>query len=404
MGDSKKVQEICELLECAGCGACATICPVSAISMVSDNEGFQMPIISQSLCVGCGRCLRTCPIANPIASKEGSFYMAWNLDSSVLEKCSSGGVFDALASYVFERDGIVFGARINQKTGLLEHVGIERAAEIDDLRRSKYYQSSVGKAYNEALQQLKHGRWVLFTGTSCQVAGLLSMVGETALREKLLTMDVLCHGVTSKRVVDSYIECKENRLKSKVEGISFRRKRGDLGWAAGCGPTTLILSSSNGELREWTDDGVDGAGTFFAGYTRSLFLRESCYRCKYCSTARVSDFTAADFWGVEKERVGDWQHWHGVSILLFNTGKALALMDEIKSLMHVEAITPQEAIPRNGAFVRPAARPKFRDRVFEELQTKDFDTVMLDYYNKEVRRIKLRAWLKRCLGNQVFAS
>ena len=37
--------------------------------------------------------------------------------------------------------------------------------------------------------------------------------------------------------------------------------------------------------------------TYFVGFNSNIFLRESCYRCKYCGQERISDFTAADFWG-----------------------------------------------------------------------------------------------------------
>ena len=48
--------------ECCGCSACYAICPQRAISMVTDEIGFEYPIIEKEKCVGCGVCLQVCPI------------------------------------------------------------------------------------------------------------------------------------------------------------------------------------------------------------------------------------------------------------------------------------------------------------------------------------------------------
>ena len=40
--------------------------------------------------------------------------------------------------------------------------------------------------------------------------------------------------------------------------------------------------------------------TFFTAFNNNLILRESCYSCKYCGDERISDFTLAYHWGIEK--------------------------------------------------------------------------------------------------------
>lgn len=47
--------------ECCGCSACYAICPVSAISMVEDEEGFEYPCIDGKKCVRCYMCREVCP-------------------------------------------------------------------------------------------------------------------------------------------------------------------------------------------------------------------------------------------------------------------------------------------------------------------------------------------------------
>ncbi|MGN0319265.1 MAG: NADH-quinone oxidoreductase subunit I [Lachnospira sp.] len=48
--------------ECCGCTACFAICPMSAISMVEDEEGFEYPQIDEIKCVQCNQCIKVCPI------------------------------------------------------------------------------------------------------------------------------------------------------------------------------------------------------------------------------------------------------------------------------------------------------------------------------------------------------
>lgn len=399
MTEESKVQKICPSIDCAGCGACVAACSFKAISITEDAEGFFVPVISQTLCKGCRQCLKTCPVLNPVSAEKSNFNMAWHLDREVLERCSSGGVFDALATFVFDRGGVVFGAHLDQRKLELEHVCIDEIASLDSLRRSKYFQSRTDRAFVQVLQELLSGKWVLFTGTPCQIAGLLSYVGSGPIRDKLLTMDVLCHGVTNRRIVDSYIKCKEKKQGALAKAISFRSKRGKLGWAAGCGPTTIWFARGDEDWCVVVDKGADGAGSFFAGYNRNLFLRESCYQCKYCCTARISDFTAADFWGVDRKKVGDYQYKQGVSLLLTNTDRARELLEEISRYMHIEPIDEAEAIQKNGAFTRPPFRPELRNRVFADLNNRDFDSVVFGYYWKDILSKKAKNAVKRIIGD-----
>lgn len=50
-----------EKKECCGCTACYAICPKEAISMETDEEGFEYPQINESKCIQCYQCLGVCP-------------------------------------------------------------------------------------------------------------------------------------------------------------------------------------------------------------------------------------------------------------------------------------------------------------------------------------------------------
>lgn len=66
------------------------------------------------------------------------------------------------------------------------------------LRGSKYVQSYMGTVYRTVEQRLRDNRYVLFSGTPCQVAGLKAFLGKTY--DRLLTVDIICHGVPSSAI------------------------------------------------------------------------------------------------------------------------------------------------------------------------------------------------------------
>ena len=72
------------------------------------------------------------------------------------------------------------------------HIGVDKQIS-ERIQGSKYVQSNINTTYSEI--KLEEGRWVLFTGTPCQIAGLKSYLGKEY--NKLLTADIICHGVPS---------------------------------------------------------------------------------------------------------------------------------------------------------------------------------------------------------------
>lgn len=47
--------------DCCGCCACYAICPRNAISMQTDEEGFDYPMIHEDQCIRCYSCINVCP-------------------------------------------------------------------------------------------------------------------------------------------------------------------------------------------------------------------------------------------------------------------------------------------------------------------------------------------------------
>ena len=97
--------------KCCGCGACAQKCPKQCISMLEDEEGFLYPHVDVENCVNCHICEKVCPFLNIQEQCEPlDIFAAVNINESERIDSSSGGVFVALAKYILNEDGVVFGA------------------------------------------------------------------------------------------------------------------------------------------------------------------------------------------------------------------------------------------------------------------------------------------------------
>ena len=170
--------EIVKKNECCGCGSCVQKCHKQAISMVEDEEGFLYPQINNERCINCGLCSKVCPQLKKNKEIDNEYPKAFAMRSKnneELSKSSSGGIFSVIADYVFENDGVVFGAAYDDELNV-NHIKAESRKELEPLRSSKYVQSNIGETYKETETLLKEGRIVFFTGTPCQIAGLNSFL------------------------------------------------------------------------------------------------------------------------------------------------------------------------------------------------------------------------------------
>ena len=257
-------QYLCKSDSCTGCGSCARTCPKSCITMRENSEGFLHPVTDMEKCIHCGKCGKVCHVLLEVEKHEGNFYMCWNKSREILEKSSSGGIFTALATTVLERNGIVFGAYQDFQKRCVYHISIESEDELDKLRLSKYCQSDMNIACLEIADLLKTDTPVLFCGTACQVAGLLSYLQCSPAKTKLYllyTADVLCHGVTSQKIVNAFLKSKEHKAHKKIKHYYFRVKDTTVGWKSGGGTRMRLI---------YEDDTVSvaplGSDTFFMGF------------------------------------------------------------------------------------------------------------------------------------------
>lgn len=351
--------------KCSGCHACSSVCPKDCIKMVSDQEGFLYPLVDAENCVGCSLCEKVCPILVPssLADKvEPVTCAVKNKDNNIREKSSSGGVFTAIAEYILEQGGIVFGAAFNEDFNVL-HVKVDKKEDLEKLRGSKYVQSKIGYAFCETEEALNSGKSVLFTGTPCQIGGLKSFLKRDY--EKLYTQDLICHGVPSPSVWRKYLEYLQEKYRSKVIRVTFRNKVKS--WKK----YSISISFENGqELTEPFTENV-----YMKAFLRNLCLRPSCYDCKFKGVKRDSDITLADFWGVENI-LPQMDDDKGTSLVMIHSDKGKKLFQAISSKMQSCEVDAKMAIYENGSAMFSSTLPKTRGKFFARLGKVQFDKLV----------------------------
>ena len=285
--------------QCCGCSACANKCPKQAINMVPNHEGFLHPIVDAEKCVECGACEKACPGLNP-AYNENALKKACvmqNKDDVVRYQSTSGGAFTAIAEEIIRRGGIVFGAVMTEDLKVV-HDSVETIEGLAKFRNSKYVQSEIGDCYCKAKSFLNDGKWVCFSGTPCQINGLVQFLGKDY--EKLISVDVVCKSVPSPLVFQKYIEYKKGQ-EGNIADVVFRdKKRGFL-------YCTMAHYLSHEDRKNAKDVYRRGSESdeWLRMFLSGKISRHSCMTCSYQTAHRISDFTLGDIWETGNTKLDD---------------------------------------------------------------------------------------------------
>lgn len=321
--------------DCCGCTACESICGKNAIVLKADEEGFLYPDVNKAKCVDCHLCEKVCPI---ITRKNGvkeldsqHFYAVRHKDTDVLMNSSSGGAFSAFAKVVLDKGGIVYGATYDDNM-VVRHVGIEKIHDLWKLRGSKYVQSDIRGVFIEIKQFLVSGRFVLFSGTPCQVEGLKLFLRKP--HDKLLTIDVVCHAVTSPMLFKDYMVYLQERYRRNIVWLNMRDKLKN-GW------------NHHFTLRVWPKDKKSQVLrptyiSWLSVFGSEMASRPSCHKCLFTNLTRSGDITLADFWDDKKTRP-DVYSSEGTSLLIVNSNMGKLLLDSVKNNIMIWPISEKEA-------------------------------------------------------------
>lgn len=383
--------QIKDKADCCGCTACASICPKDAISMEPDVLGFKYPKIDLDKCINCGLCEKVCAFNEnydkSLNLDEPDVYAARHKNIHEIETSRSGAAFIAISDYVLENGGIVYGVGYKDHF-VVTHKRATTKEERNEFKGSKYVQSDLDGIFRQVKNDLKSGKTVLFSGTPCQTAGLNSFVGKK-LREKLILVDIVCHGVPSPYIWRDYISYLEKKEGAEINCVNFRDKQ-RYGW------------TDHKETYNFFNNKSKMGSKFTYLFYQHIMFRKSCGICYFTNTKRPSDITIADYWGWEKTDTEFNKDDKGVSLIFVNTEKGIEIFNTIKNCMNIIPVKLEDCLQPN--LQHPSViHPK--RMIFEyKYAEKGFEYVMKkfgkDSWKKKLHRVlgRIKRKIKQTLG------
>ncbi len=231
---------------------------------------------------------------------EQKFYTASHKLDDIIKNSSSGGAFTAITDAWFKIYGdkaVIYGSVMDENLKA-RHIRAVDYETRDKMRGSKYIESDISGINAQVEADLKNGLYVVFSGTPCQISGLNTYLKNKniEIKDNLLTVEVLCHGVAEEVFYKDYIGYLEERNKSKAVQCNFRLKK-----PSGSIQNMQIIFE-NGKKYTASSTKYDW---FYSAYLGNFVLKPACYECKFAKPERYADITIGDNWSDYEKRKKD---------------------------------------------------------------------------------------------------
>lgn len=348
------LQHVIPLIDqCVGCENCKNICKKDAISFLQNDEGFFYPIVDENKCINCGACNKVCPIYQTTQKNETTQvgYATISRIKALYRHGASAGAFGTIAHSFLEnfKDSLVVGVACVD--GVVKHVVIDKIEDVALLQNSKYVQSKMGDVVIKVSKALKNGKYVLFSGTPCQVNAVKSFVGKEC--SNLFTIDLICHGVPSPALLKFDLQ---KQGFCSIQDIKFRLKTRKLHSRS----HFLLSIKGDGKTRHI----FNNRDLYYQLFIKEGTYRETCYKCKFANLSRVGDITIGD---CDSHKYIDFHQEDALNAVLINSekGKFLWMISE-KDLDSCQLNLEKEA-ECNTQLRKPCERKKTRDSIYKDV-------------------------------------
>lgn len=346
---------------CCGCMACEAVCPVHAIEL-DTRGGYWYPKINA--CVYCGKCLDVCPILNSEHNKvkeKNTAYIAYLIDEQERRKSTSGGLFFAIATYVIQHDGVVYGAAFDDSMRVTHHRASTKQ-QVTMLRGSKYVQSDIRLFFQQIIDDLKTKKMVLFSGTPCQVSAVKSFCEKKANCDNLFLLEILCYGVPSPMIFQNHLKQIELNYKDAVCNYLFRDESG--GW----GQYYIHSADLKNGMHLYNETLFQDLEKLYRSHYN---VRQSCFECRYIGRKRCADITIGDCWGVH-EITKEFDSKDGVSLVLINTSFGREVWNSICNDVNSLEIEYNVLEKSNGVLVHGPEKPNDYEEFWKWFQKRGY--------------------------------
>lgn len=333
-----------DIFSCCGCGVCALVCPEKAIVMKEDKEGFRYPFVDAAKCIKCNKCREICISQNAdiLSDETKEFSVSWyacSKENNMREENPSDIMLDALFRNVLKKGGIVSGVRYDENMQVIYDI-----AENEDECRAFYGRKYV-EAQNEGVMSkiqgyLDEGRYVLFTGTPCDVAALKKYLEKDY--ENLYTLDENCDGRMSQKLFGKYCDSLENKYQSKMIKFDFNNT------FKGVERPFVVTEFESGCV----DVEDSKRNNLSSAYEKANVQRPSCYTCKFAESEEcIADITLGM---LKKEINSEIKNKNSISIIRVNTSRGMLLLEELKDefILEKKDDINEEAISAKGLIMR----------------------------------------------------
>lgn len=371
-------KRICVHEECTGCMACESVCPHQAIKIAKDTMGFHYPKKDMKSCVGCGLCEKSCPNnITPDYRKSLSSYVASAVSYDEQLSSTSGGLASVIARYIINTGGVVYGCT-SVDASHIRHIRISTPQEVNLLKGSKYVQSDMTGIMRSVKDDLKQGLKVLFIGTPCQVAGLLTFLRKPY--DNLITIDFVCHGVPSQQLLNDIVGHDYPSFSDKPLKIQFRYKdeKGESHYG-------IKLINQNGDTVYQENY---PANHYITGFLGGMYYRDSCYQCHYAKGERVSDITLGDYWDREQHYSEVHQGKDGLSMMMINTPKGESIRTAILEMTRMQPVETDFLISRSGQLRSPMSKNKHYSSFKSEYISSGYSKETEEIVDLEIKRVE----------------
>ena len=267
--------------------------------------------------------------------------------------------------------------------------------DINKLRKSKYVQSDLEKNFTEIKEKLDNNDYVIFSGTPCQVTGLKMFLGKKY--DRLLLIDIACHGVGSIVVFNKCKELIEKKFNKKIINYEFRYKG-------------LLSTPDERYMIKYTfadnSSKVNNNDIYMNLFLNELCLRKSCgFNCIFRNKKRFSDVTIADFNGKSKllPKLYDKRNY---STIIFNSDKSLELIKYLSSKGNLIKCSEEQIKQSNKIIFENVSKKEISkdNMIYNDITDDDFTKIIEKYSTNRISWKKYVPYLFKYIYNNIFRS